>query len=156
MYARHLRYDLRVQITEELHGTRIGDHSGVYRTWARIRLRFFWMGMTRDIKDFISRCQVCQQIKKPATKPIGLLQPLEILTAIWKNISMNFFTGLPSVGCKFVIVIVVDRLSKYCHLGALSAGYTASSVTEFFCVTDRTTSWHAQDHYLRSGQNFYE
>lgn len=45
---------------------------------------------------------------------------------------MDFITGLPTVRGKSVIVVVVDRLSKYCHLRALSAGYTASFIADYF------------------------
>lgn len=92
---------------------------------------FFWVGMSKDVKDFIRR--VCQQIKVPTTKLSGLLQrPLAILSAIWEDQGMDFVTGLPTVGGKSVIVVVVDRLTKYCHLGALPAGYTAISVADYF------------------------
>lgn len=117
---------------EELHGTKIGGHSGVFRTLARIRLRFFWVGMVRDVKEFIGRCQTCQQVKVPSTKPHGLLQPLPIPRAIWEEVGMDFVTGLPKVAGYSVIVVVVDRLSKYCHLGAISAGYTAVTIAEYF------------------------
>lgn len=45
---------------------------------------------------------------------------------------MDFVTRLPVVGGKSVIVVVVDRLTKYCHLGALLARFTAASVAEYF------------------------
>lgn len=116
----------------ELHGTMMGGHSGVYRTLARIRLRFLWIGMTKDVRAFIRSCSVCQQVKVPSTKPGGLLQPLPIPMAIWDDISMDFIIGLPSVAGKAVIVVVIDRLSKYCHLGALPISYTGAGVAEFF------------------------
>lgn len=53
--------NLRNVIMEELHGSRIGGHASVFRTLARIRLRFFWKGMTVDIKRFIQQCRICQQ-----------------------------------------------------------------------------------------------
>lgn len=117
---------------EELHGTHIGGHAGVYRTLARIQLRFFWVGMARVIKNFIQQCRVCQQIKIPTTKPIGLLQPLSIPSAIWEELGMDFVTGLPTVGGKSVIIVIIDLLTKYCHLGALLASFTATSVAEYF------------------------
>lgn len=62
-----------------------------------------------------------------ALKPAGLLQPLPI-----PEITMDFITGLPTANNKSVIVVVVHRLSKYCHLGALTANYTPVTVAEFF------------------------
>lgn len=88
--------------------------------------------MVRDVREFIRSCHVCQQVKVPSTKPRGLLQPFPILSAIWEEVSMDFVTGLPPVAGKSVIVMVVDRLSKYCHLGLLLTSYMVASVAEYF------------------------
>lgn len=36
------------------------------------------------------------------------------------------------VGGKSVIVVIVDHLTKYCDLGMVSFGFTATSVAEYF------------------------
>lgn len=41
-------------------------------------------------------------------------------------------TGLPVVRGQSVIVVVVDRLTKYCHLGDLSVRYSATLVANYF------------------------
>lgn len=66
------------------------------------------------------------------TKPSGLLQPLSIPTAILEDLGMDFVIGLPIVGGKSVIIIIIDHLTKYCHLGALPVGFTTMSVAEYF------------------------
>lgn len=88
--------------------------------------------MGSQVAQFISKCLICQQIKESTNKPIGLLQSLAIPERIWEDISMDFITGLPKVKGKAVIVTVVDRLSKFCHLGSLPASYNASLVARFF------------------------
>jgi hypothetical protein len=77
-------------------------------------------------------CEVCQRNKGEAVKSPGTLQPLLIPSAIWKNISMEFITGLPKSGNKSVIMVVVDRLSKYAHFYALQHSFTASTVAQIF------------------------
>lgn len=57
---------------------------------------------------------------------------LPIPKAVWEDVSMDFITGLPKVKNKTVIVVVVDRLTKYYHIGALPTEYTAIGVAEFF------------------------
>eukprot|EP00253_Pinus_taeda_P006528 PITA_06528 len=63
--------------------------------------------------------------------PTGLLQPLPIPKGKWESISMNFIIGLPKVQGKDCI-FVVDRLTKYTHLFAISAHYIAAPMAELF------------------------
>jgi hypothetical protein len=71
--------------------------------------------MKQDIRKFVAECEVCQRNKGETFKSPGTLQLLPIPPAIWKDISMDFITGLPKSGNKSVIMVVVDRLSKYAH-----------------------------------------
>ena len=45
---------------------------------------------------------------------------------------MDFIQGLAKYGGKTVILVVVDRLSKYHHFCALRPPYTTSSITQIF------------------------
>jgi hypothetical protein len=61
-----------------------------------------------------------------------MLQPLEVPSQVWADISMNFIEGLHKVGGKSAILTVVDRFSKYTHFIALGHPYTAASVARAF------------------------
>lgn len=65
-------------------------------------------------------------------KPLGLLHSFDIPMVIWEEISLNFVIGLSIVRGWSLIVIVVDKVSKYCHLGSLLASYTMTMVSTFF------------------------
>ncbi|XP_075504471.1 uncharacterized protein LOC142541906 [Primulina tabacum] len=73
------------------------DDKGVLWMNGRLDLKgnFWWNGMKRDVAEFVSKCQVCHQVKAEHQQPGGLLQPLEIPEWKWEHISMDFVVGLP-------------------------------------------------------------
>jgi hypothetical protein len=80
----------------------------------------------------VAECEVCQHNKGETAKASGTLQPLLIPPAIWQDISMDFIVGLPKLGNKSVIMVVVDRLSKYAHFCALQHPFKIATVTQLF------------------------
>jgi len=54
--------------------------------------------MKNDIKDFVATCETCQRNKGDIVKTLQELQPLEIPTYIWVDITVDFIVGLPMVG----------------------------------------------------------
>jgi hypothetical protein len=122
----------QLQLLEFLHSNPTASHSGYHKTIHRAKINFYWKGMRRDIKLFIQNCEVCQ-VNKPGTiHPSGLLQPLPIPSRVWSDISMDFIEGLPKYQGFSVIMVVVDRFTKYGHFISLSHPYTASQVAQAF------------------------
>ena len=66
--------------------------------------------------------------KVETIKTPGLLQPLAIPSQRWEEVSMDFITWLPKSEGKSVIMVIVDRLTKYAHFCALSHPFKASTV----------------------------
>ncbi|KAF8389533.1 hypothetical protein HHK36_024048 [Tetracentron sinense] len=122
----------RWEILKELHASPTGGHSGYLKTMKRMARNVYWQGMNKEIKSFVAECDVCQRHKGETVAPPGLLQPLPIPSQIWMDISMDFIVGLPPSQGKTVILVVVDRLSKYAHFTAMSHPYTASSVAHAY------------------------
>jgi hypothetical protein len=121
--------DLRHQVLTLAHSA---GHEGVQKTLHRVRADFY---ISRDralVQDWVRTCTTCQRNKTLAQQSGGLLQPLEVLSQVWADISIDFIEGLPKMAGKSVILTVVDRFSKYTHFIALGHPYTASSVAQAF------------------------
>jgi hypothetical protein len=116
----------------ELHTSPVGGHSGFLKTYHRVKKDFFWDGLKTDVQRFVVECLVCQQNKVETIKTPSLLQPLSIPSQCWEEVSMDFITGLPKSEGKSVIMVIVDRLTKYAHFCALSHPFKASTVATAF------------------------
>jgi hypothetical protein len=126
---------LKQKVLLELHTSPVGGHSGFLKTYHRVKKDFFWDGLKNDVQRFVAECLVCQQNKVETIKTPGLLQPLSIPSQRWEEVSMDFITGLPKSEGKSVIMVIVDRLTKYAHFCALSHPFKASTVATAFMET---------------------
>jgi hypothetical protein len=120
------------QILEFLHSDPAAGHSGYHKTLHRAKVNFFWKGMRTDIKTFVRECRECQENKHETVLPSGLLQPLPIPSRVWADISLDFIEGLLVSQGFSVILVVVDRLTKYGHFLPLAHPYSASTVAHLF------------------------
>jgi hypothetical protein len=97
-------------ILEAAHGV---GHEGVAKTLQRLRLDFHVPDTQAVVQDFIRACATCQCNKSEHLHPAGLLQPLDVSSIIWDDVAMDFVEGFPRIGGKSVILMVVNRFSKY-------------------------------------------
>ena len=126
---------LKHKILVELHTSPIGGHSGFLKTYHGIKKDFSSKGLKNNVQKFVAECLVCQQNKGETIKTPGLLQPLAIPSQRWEEVSMDFIIGLPKSEGKSVIMVVVDRLTKYAHFCSLSHPFKASTVAAAFMDT---------------------
>ena len=71
-------------------------------------------------------------MKHKNCKPAGLLQSLPIPSKPWLAVSMDFVERLPKSHLKDVVLVVVNRLTKYVHFIPLAHPYTTSKVANLY------------------------
>uniref|UniRef100_A0A2N9H0U4 Integrase catalytic domain-containing protein n=1 Tax=Fagus sylvatica TaxID=28930 RepID=A0A2N9H0U4_FAGSY len=123
---------MKIKVLALIHDSPLRGHSGYLKSLHRAKKDWFWHGMKKDIKAYIRGCDTCQRLKHETSKPAGLLQPLAIPPRPWHSISMDFVEGLPTSNKQNVILVIVDRFTKYVHFIFLSHPYTASKVAALF------------------------
>ena len=83
----------------------------------------------------MAECLIYRQNKVETVKTTSLLQTLSIPSQHWEDISMDFITVLPKSKGNNVIMVVVDRLTKYEHFCALYHRFKESTVATAFMET---------------------
>lgn len=55
--------ELKRKILEEAHSTPYFVHPGGDKLYKDMKVNFWWLGMKREIAEFVARCLVCQKVK---------------------------------------------------------------------------------------------
>ncbi len=102
------------------HNDPLAGHFGIKKTRELIARKYYWPTLQRDVEAYIKGCDVCLASKLVRHKPYGDLQLLPVPTHQWKNLSIDFVTGLPiSVDWKGdsydLILVIVNRLTNMVH-----------------------------------------
>jgi transposase InsO family protein/ribosomal protein L21E len=123
---------LRNQLMQALHSSAVGGHSGMRASYHRIKKLFYWPGLKRDVEQWVAQCVVCQRSKHEHCHYPGLLDPLPVPDMAWTHVSMDFVEGLPKSQGKDVIMVVVDKFTKFAHFVPLSHPYSVDTVAQAF------------------------
>ena len=111
---------IRSEAISRHHDDSLTEHFGIDKTRELIGRKYYWPSLRRDVESYVRGCDVCFASKTVRQKPYGDLQSLPIPTHRWKDLSMDFVTGLPvSADWKDnnydSILVIVDRLTKMVH-----------------------------------------
>ena len=147
--------DLRVEIMMEAHNTVTeAAHGGYFKTYNRISATYYWPRMSREIKKFVNTCDICQKTKPRRHGPMGLLQPIPILSQPFEVVSMDFIPELPVSDGFDNVLVIVDKLTKYAIFIPTSTKVTEVETARLFfkhviskfgiprqVISDRDTRW---------------
>ena len=70
--------NLRQDILDEAHRSRLSIHPGGTKMYKDLKRNFWWDGMKQDVAEYVAKCLTCQQVKADHQRPYGLLQPLPV------------------------------------------------------------------------------
>jgi hypothetical protein len=103
---------LRARLISEAHDGTATGYLGRENTYKILARDFFWLGMSTDIRRYIRNCDTCGRIKPWRDLKQGLLKPLPVPDRIWKELSMDFITGLPVSDSCTILLVITNRLLK--------------------------------------------
>jgi hypothetical protein len=98
-----------------------------------LKQKYWWYGLKRDVAAHVAMCEVCQRVKSEHQRSVGLLYPLKIPEWKWKEIGMDFITGLPRTPKGYdSIWVIVERLTKLAHFIPVKTTYKGSQLVELY------------------------
>jgi hypothetical protein len=116
-----------------MHDVPYARHPGYQKTIKIEISQFFWLGMKKDVVDYINQCMECHKVKDGHRHPAGLLQLFPIIEKKWEVITMDFIIGLPRTNKKHdSIMVVVDKLKKVSHFVPMKTMHTTNNIAEIF------------------------
>lgn len=104
----------RTSIINENHDSMSACHAGVFKTFERLKSRYYWPKLRSDVARYVRNCSICLKHKPSLKSPAGLLGKHPEATRPWQMISVDLFGPLPrsSQGYKYIYV-VTDTFSKF-------------------------------------------
>lgn len=122
---------LRREILQCFHDHPTAAHFGLFKTYARIRQRYFWPGMYRTVANYVQSCAPCQLRKRPSSPSSGLLQPIEPPRHPFEVVGIDIFGPLPlSAAQHRYIVVAIDHATRYVETASLYDA-TAEAIAPF-------------------------
>ena len=110
---------LRSEILKELHNSPTAGHLGVNKLLHKVKQRYYWVGMSEDVRSWVRKCNVCAQTKNPPKKPIAPLQQY-MVGAPLERVAMDILGPLPKTDRGNVYILVIgDYFTKWVEAFAL-------------------------------------
>ncbi|GFW17478.1 hypothetical protein TNCV_2650361 [Trichonephila clavipes] len=111
---------LRADILRHFHDAPTAGHLGFAKTYDRIRKRFYWPGMYRNVVRYVMHCRECQRRKSVPQRPPERLVPIPPAIAPFHRIGIDLLGRFPKSahGNKWIIVCT-DYSTRYAITKAL-------------------------------------
>lgn len=119
-------------VIKAAHDSEISCHGGFSKTLSRIRQKYFWPNMKKDIKAFIDNCDICKCLKSTNAITRPLMGNKFMTNRPFQRFYCDFLGPYPITKAKnSVIFICLDHLTKFIFLTPLKAA-TSTKVILFF------------------------
>ena len=144
---------LRKQALDMLHSSKTAGHLGREKTMPKVRERYYWVGMSADVRSYLRQCVVCAQKKGTPKKHRAPLQQLRVGGPL-ERIAIEVLGPLTETHRGNVYILVVgDYWTKWMEAYPIpdqQAETVASKlVEEFVCRFGVPTELHSDQ-----GRNF--
>lgn len=120
----------RLVVLQECHDNPSSGHMGVKKTINRVRQKYFWPSLIKDVKDYVRKCETCGKHKSSQHKPTGLMGNHRGVSRPFEIVSLDLMGPFPrSKQGNCMLLVLSCWFSKFCLLFPLRNG-KASNITK--------------------------
>ena len=145
----------RRAVLELAHTIPLGGNLGKKKTTEKIRRRFYWPTLFRDVADFCRSCDQCQKAGHRRVRRVTMM-PLPVITEPFDRIAMDIVGPLPRsrAGHRYILV-VCDYATRYPEavaMRSIDAEHVAEELVRIFArvglpreiLTDQGTNFTSE------------
>ena len=106
---------LRFEILSNVHDHVSGAHFGVHKTFDKIKQRYWWKGMYKDVECWCKSCTECSMRKSPRNSKKAPLLPIPVEGA-FDRVAVDVLGPFPpsNKGNRYIVVFS-DYLTRWCE-----------------------------------------
>lgn len=118
-----------IKVLEENHDSPLAAHPGTFKTINRIKEKYFWPRMTKDITTYVTKCETCK-----AAKAANGIQRTEMgkyrdAKQPWRILALDFIgPKTPSARQNKWLLVAIDMFSKYVLLRPMKTASAEATV----------------------------
>lgn len=114
------------------HCSQTACHGGYTKTLSRIRQKYYWPTMTKDIKNFVADCDKCKMMKSSNQVLKPPMGNAFVTTRPFERLYCDFLGPYPATKSKNTIIFIcLDHFTKYLFLKAFRAATSANIILYF-------------------------
>jgi hypothetical protein len=104
------------------------NHFGIGKTYQTLSRRYFWPGLSKDVRKYTASCSQCLRNKASNQATAGLLHPLPVPHERFSDIAMDFVGPFPKMDGYDMILVITDRLTNYVRIEPTHLKATAPEI----------------------------
>ena len=123
---------IRKEIVDYAHASFAGGHAGIDKTTDRLLTQYYWPSLMNDVALFVSRCHVCQQLRRTHHTGPAPMIPLPLEDRPNQRVHLDLIGEIPGHPEYRYILMMTDAYSRYLELAKLRSKSAEEVGTAFF------------------------
>ena len=144
---------LRRRLFQQAHAGPLAAHLGFDRTHHQLKSKYYWPGMTRDVKLWCQACDVCARCRGPPPRPHAPMRKV-IAAAPMDLVAIDILSGFPTASDgSTCILVAVDYMTKWAEAYPLPNEEASTCMTALYSHFFARFGFPSQIH-SDQGRNF--